>query len=85
MRIPFDCAQVWFASMYFEPSTMYTRCLFRLCRQAWLEGTEPSVFLRELDDNLDFRFQYTEHYTRHGPYTLGLVPFCNPEDEIVEV
>lgn len=85
MRIPFNFAQVWYASMYWEPSTMYTRCLFRLCREAWLKGVEPSVFVSELPDNYELRLQYTAHYQRHGPYSLSLVPLARPEDEIIEV
>ena len=85
MRIPFDFAQVWFASMYFEPSTMYTRCLFRQCRQAWLDRKEPRVFSEDVHSNVEIQREYTEHYKRHGPYSLGLVPFFKQDEEIIEV
>ena len=85
-KIPFSLAQVWYASMYWEPSTRYTRALFAYSLLAWKANKDKDTFLREFENSASLRAAYTEHYDRHGPYSLNHIPWAQGNDEeIVEV
>ena len=84
LRIPFNLAQVWFASMYWEPSTTYTRCLYAKCLHAWMHNLPKDDFLRRLPSDLELREAYTMHIRRHGPYSIDVIPLALPDEEIIE-
>ena len=83
-KIPFELSQVWLASMYWEPSTIYTRMLFKKTRDAWASGIGKEAFLAKTKDDLELRRAFTEHMRRHGPFTIDLIPLALPDEEIVE-
>lgn len=85
-KIPFSIAQVWFASMYWEPSTRYTRALFAYSLLAWKDKKDKDTFLRDFENSAALRAAYSEHYQRHGPYSLKPIPWALENDEeIIEV
>ena len=84
-RIPFGLAQVWHASMYWEPSTIYTRMLFRMTRDAWASGIGKEAFLAKIKDDIELRRALTEHMRRHGPFSIDLIPLALPREEIIDV